>query len=161
MNSEWHEFFLATAGAAAALAGLIIVAMSVNIAKIIAIPSMPSRGAATIGSLVLIVVVSAASLIPDQSDLMLGLETVLFAADAMALYLDAGRKITFLRAEIPLGQSLTKAAFGPVQIAPFLVGGILLTSSNPDGVYWIAAGTILVFIGSVIIAWVLLVEILR
>jgi hypothetical protein len=53
MLDGWSEFFVATAGAAAALAGLIIVAMSVNIQTILNIPSMTSRAAATIASLIL------------------------------------------------------------------------------------------------------------
>ena len=40
MPEGWSDFFVATAGAAGALAGLIIVAMTVNITTIIGIPSM-------------------------------------------------------------------------------------------------------------------------
>jgi len=48
-----------------------------------------------------------------------------------------------------------------VQVAPFLVGGALLAGSNPSGLGRIAAGSLSVFVGSVLNAWVLLVEILR
>ena len=67
MPEGWSEFFLATAGAAAALAGLIIVAMTTNIRTVLSIPAMPSRAGATIASLVLIVVCTAAGLIPGQA----------------------------------------------------------------------------------------------
>jgi hypothetical protein len=46
MLEGWGEFFVATAGAAAVLAGLIGVAMSVNIKTILNIPRMASRAAA-------------------------------------------------------------------------------------------------------------------
>ena len=38
---------------------------------------------------------------------------------------------------------------------------MLLLTGAEEGVYWIAAGVLAVFIGSVANAWVLLVEILR
>ncbi|PPG40457.1 hypothetical protein [Pseudoclavibacter sp. RFBA6] len=50
----WGSFFVATVGAGAALAGLIMVPMSVNVATIIKITTMPSRAGATIASLLLI-----------------------------------------------------------------------------------------------------------
>src|ERR1700712_601264 len=85
----WHDLFIASAGAAAALAGLIIVAMSVNIKEIIAIPSMPSRAGTSIANLVLIVVVSVGGLIPVQAAWMLGLESLVFALIALAFAVDA------------------------------------------------------------------------
>ena len=59
-------FFTATAGAGPALAGLIIVAISVNIKTILGISGMTARAATTIVGLALIVVVSRAALIPFQ-----------------------------------------------------------------------------------------------
>jgi hypothetical protein len=47
------------------------------------------------------------------------------------------------------------------QILPFLVGSILLLASAEAGLHWNAAGIVVVFIGSVVSAWILLVEILR
>lgn len=63
---EWHDFFVAMAGAGAALAGLIIVTMSVTIKEILAATTLPSRAAATIAALVLVVIVSGMILIPGQ-----------------------------------------------------------------------------------------------
>jgi hypothetical protein len=44
---------------------------------------------------------------------------------------------------------------------PFIVGGALLLSGSPAGVYWAAAGVVATFACSVFNAWVFLVEILR
>lgn len=158
---EWHELFVATAGAAAALAGLIIVAMSVNIETIIKMATMPSRAGATIGSLVLVVVVSVAGLIPEQSDLALGVETLIFASMALALYVDSGIRGIRLRGEASLSGAVVKGTIGVVQILPFVVGAVILCTGGDDGMYWIAGGIVAVLIGSVLNAWVLLVEILR
>ena len=48
-----------------------------------------------------------------------------------------------------------------VQVLPFGIGAALLLTGAEQGIYWVAAGVLLVFIGSVANAWVLLVEILR
>lgn len=157
----WSDFFVATAGAAGALVGLIIVAMTVNIKTIIEIPSMTSRAAATIGSLVLIVVGGAAALIPDQGPRMLGGEIMLFAAVALGLAADASVRM-IRAAEAPyIGASWAKSVLAIAQVLPVAVGSVILLTGSFTGLYWIAAGVLVIFIGSVATTWVVLVEILR
>jgi hypothetical protein len=158
---RWSDFFVATAGAAAALAGLIIVAMTVNIKTILDIPSMTSRAAATIASLILIVVSASAALIPGQSPSILGVEILLFALGSMALVIDSAIKM--LRAAARQYRALTviKIVVAVLQVLPFGIGAALLLTGADQGIYWVAAGMIMVFMGSVANAWVLLVEILR
>ena len=161
MPEGWSDFFVATAGAAGALSGLIIVAMTVNITTIIGIPSMTSRAAATIASLVLIVVSAAAGLIPGQGPRLLGGEVLVFAAVAMALTIDSAVRMVRAIDRQYLTVTWVKIVVALVQILPFLVGAAILLTGSYSGLNWIAAGVLLVFVGSVTNAWVLLVEILR
>jgi hypothetical protein len=64
---SWSELFVATAGAVAALTGLLFVAVSVNIERILKLPGLPERGALTLLLLLSAVVVSVIALIPGQS----------------------------------------------------------------------------------------------
>lgn len=88
--AEWTDLFVACAGAGSALAGLIIVAMSVNIQKILNIPSMTSRAATTVAGLVLIVIVSCAGLVPEQPAQAFGLDVVLASACTVILAMRSG-----------------------------------------------------------------------
>ncbi|MCU1404379.1 MAG: hypothetical protein JWQ43_682 [Glaciihabitans sp.] len=176
-RDDWSDFFVMTGGAAAALAGLIIVAMSVNVAVIISIPAMTSRAAATIATLLLIVVSAGAVLIPGQDLRWLGAEILIGTLAATALEVDSSLRMLRAVNSSPslrgsstgtpsgVGDSgrrpLPKVVLAGIQVLPFLLGAIMLLGSDPHGLYWIAGGTLLVFIGSVANAWVLLVEILR
>lgn len=72
MMNGWANFFIAAAGASASLAGLIFVALSVNIDRILKVSHLPARAGATIGNLILILICSVAVLIP-QPVLALGI----------------------------------------------------------------------------------------
>ena len=69
----WVNFFSTAASASAALAGLVFVAISVNIQSVLKYPHLVARAGATIGALILILVASMAALAP-QSERVLGVE---------------------------------------------------------------------------------------
>jgi modulator of FtsH protease len=161
-SEGWRDFFTTAAGAAAALAGLIFVSLSVNIAQILKWEHLPDRAAATLASLMLILAVSLTTLIP-QPVLALGLETLVFGLAVWQLQVRAG--LAALRSGQAHGrprlESMGELITGQVQTLPFLVGGGMLAAGAEGAVYWLAAGTLLIFVLSVVNAWVLLVEILR
>jgi hypothetical protein len=159
---DWTNFFIAASGAAAALAGLVIVAMSVNIKQILAYSHLPSRAAAAIATLILILVSCMAGLVP-QTMAALGLELLLFGIGGWILQSWSTRKSLLASAEYQhrWQESIFEIVTGQIQILPFFVAGILLMMHNSRGLYWMAGGVVAIFIFSVFNAWVLLVEILR
>jgi len=161
-TQDWTNFFIAAAGAAGALAGLVIVALSVNIKEILAYPHLPPRAAAAIATLILILVSCMAGLIP-QSMAAFGLEVLLFGIGGWIIQSWSTRKSLLADAEYkrPWQESIFEIVTGQIQIVPFFVAGILLMMHNPHGLFWMVGGVIAIFILSVFNAWVLLVEILR
>ena len=158
--ADWHELFLAAAGAAAGLAGLIMVALSVNIEMIVKYPSMASRAGASIAGLMLVVIVTIAGLVPDLTDAWLGAITIGFTLVALGFAIDSVVRI----AREPGGkasQTVAKTALTLAPLLSFLVGGVVLLTGVDGGLNFVAAGILLVFVGSVTNAWVLLVEIRR
>jgi modulator of FtsH protease len=162
VNPAWTSFFEAAAGAAAALAGLIFVALSVNIARILEFSQLPARAAAAMGALMQILTSSLAALAP-QPTTWLGAETLALTALAWLLQLDSARqsRAATRKHDRPAHEFVVEMIMSQAQMVPYAVGGALLALGLSGGVGWLAAGAVLVFMLAVINAWVLLVEILR
>ena len=162
LAEEWKDFFVTAAGASATLVGLVIVAISVNLRRIIEQPQLPSRGGATVAALVLILVTSMAELIP-QSGAALAIEISVFGLLVWLIQLWSARQIVvaYLESRRPLLEAVIGIVIGQIQAVPFIVGGIALFMRLHAGPYWIAWGIVATFILSVVNTWILLVEILR
>jgi hypothetical protein len=159
----WSEFNVAMVGATAALAGLLIVAMSVNIAEIMKSPTLPARAAASIATLVLAIVAGAFGLIPGQSEVAYGIEVVVAAALAAIFQWHAVQVIARAPGASPVrGERFLKSVAGIIPIAAFLVGGVLVAVGQIGaGLVFIGVGSVLAIIAAILMAWVVLVEVLR
>ena len=158
---EWGDLFVATAGASAALAGLVFVAVSINIERILKFPGLPERGLETVLLLLGVLIVSVVGLIPGQGRTALGVELLVVSLT-----------VGLVLARLPTIQSTTSGQEPRVwvlgRLAIRLVGTILLMVGSVSilfaaggGLYWIVAGIVFAVVGAVVNAWVLLVEILR
>ena len=157
----WHDFAVATAGAAAALAGLIIVAISVNLKEIIAGSGLPARAGATVASITAILVGAATMLIPDQPALLLGLQLIAFSAAALGFEVDAVRRMFATTEGASLNSKIGTAVLGVGSIGLVLIGGVMVAFGSEAGLNVVASGFVAIFIEAILNAWVLMVEILR
>lgn len=160
---QWHDFGVATAGAAGALVGLLIVAISVNIREILRSKLLPARAGATIAALSAVLIGALLLLVPGQSRNWLGMELVVVSFVALVFQV---RMVVVLGRDhdpaAPTGSRSLKSAVAVGQLVPVLVGGILVVAGQPSvGLAWVAAGFLAVFVFSITNAWVLMVEILR
>lgn len=161
MLQEWHDLFIATAGAAAALTGLIFVGVSINLNHILALPVLPDRALLTLSFLTSILILSLILLIPNQSFTQAGYELV---AGGCLIWLIATRKdITIYKNTNDKFKHLYlfNFVFNQFAILPYIVAGILLINNCLAGLYLILLGFIISFIKSIIDSWVLLIEINR
>jgi hypothetical protein len=160
-GAAWANFFVAEVGAAAALSGLVIVAISINLQRILSFPQLPGRAAEMLIMLVGALLGCSFALIPGQSMALLGGEIagagVLMTATPVALQ---ARQIALIKTQ-PLTWWLWRFLIALAAGAPVLVGGALLVAGLSGGLYWLAAGVLATLAATVWNAWVLLVEILR
>lgn len=157
----WTDFNVAMVGATAALAGLLIVAMSVNISAIVASPALPARAAAAIGTLTLAIVVGAIGLAPVQPARVHGLEVLAALVVVLALEVHAVRLVAAESGRTP-SERTAKIVSGVLPLVPFAIGAALLLLDAPAaGLAWLAAGCVLAIVGGILFSWVALVEVLR
>jgi hypothetical protein len=163
---EWHDFFLAAAGAAAVLAGLVFVGVSINLDTIMSNPTYGLTGRA-LEALVLLVAVLIATillLVPDQRMVLAGAELLAVGV------VDWAAVVTIQVLVLRNWRSLEPAFrwhFVPrvvlCQLAtlPIVAAGIGVMGWELGGLYWLVVGVVLSFLVAVGDAWVLLVEIHR
>jgi hypothetical protein len=157
---EWTDFFVASAGASAALAGLVFVAVSINVDRILQFKGLPERAMATVLLLLCVVLVSLIGLIPGQDRVALAAELLVVGLVFMTATLwltSPGRADHEASARHVMSHWLLIA----VGTIPFVIGALGLFAEAGGGLYWVAAGVGLSMAGAVLNAWVLLVEILR
>jgi hypothetical protein len=158
--SEWTDLFVAGAGASAALTGLVFVAVSINVDRILRFQGLPERALATVMLLLSVVLVSLIGLIPGQSRPALAGELlgvgVVFAVLIVGLTSRSMASRDGQRAHAFAHWLLV--GLGTV---PVVLGAASLFAEAGGGLYWVAAGIALATTGAVANAWVLLVEILR
>ncbi len=157
----WAAPFAAIAGASAALTGLLFVALSINLEKVLKVPGLTGRAVEVLLLLGAVLSLLILLLMPGQGATSAAIE-ILTVAVATIVWLG------FIHSRAPwrkLGLSrqnfflrVTGDHFGPFLL---LVGGISLWTQTGGGLYWVVPALIAAMVAAIVGAWVMLVEILR
>lgn len=156
----WGDFAVAAAGASAALAGLLFVAISINLRTIVDSPRIPGRAAHALILLATPIFLSLAVLIP-QGPVALGVELLVVAAvvgPTLGWLSTPGHRPP----HTPLVAWVVAVALPAalVSVSTLLAGlGVLTTSLG--GLAWLPVAVAAGLLGGLFNAWVLLVEIMR
>jgi hypothetical protein len=156
----WHDFFVAQAGAGAALAGLLFVALSINIESIIKSPWLPPRAAVTIVLLVGSVIEALLGLWPHQPSLATGLEELVTSLIVFGFTVRLTVAASRAPKEYASGTFLS-ALMVQLAAVPALAGAIALSFGFEAGLFPLAFSMLVAIIVAFLNSWVLLVEILR
>jgi hypothetical protein len=159
--AAWTTFFSAEVGASATLAGLIFVAVSINLARIVAERVLVARAAKALFTFAGVLIAATLSLIPAQPASWLGAELI---AAGVPLWIAISRsqwKTSHKNPYVTLRQKIALGLLAQSSAVPFVAGGVSLVLGRGGGLFWLAAGTSLAIVAGLIDAWVLLIEIHR
>jgi len=159
--AAWEPFFTAIIAAAAGLTGLLFVAVSINLDKILkGAGFLPARAAETLATLLLVVVSSALALVP-QSTRLLGLEILIVVVPMLVITVRSQLAYRRRSRDDPLLWTVSRMAGTAAATVPCTVAGFSLALHAGGGFYWLAPTALLGTVGAVYNAWVLMVEIVR
>ncbi len=146
---QWTDFFIAEVGATAPLAGLIIVAISINVQQILSIGRLPGRAREALTLLFGSLLICSLALIPGQSVRLLGDEVL--ALQFVVLLNSIISQIRSIGIKPQRISWFVGRAFAVlITCVPIVFGGFLLASGKPDGLYWIAPGVLVAIVVSLI-----------
>jgi hypothetical protein len=168
--AQWHDLFEAMASASAALAGLIFVAVSVNLRQILPGHALVSLAARSLAVLIALVVMCTFGLAPGQNHVALGTEILV-----LGVVLFIGVMATTYRTmkSGPPGQDedgghevrtiwqIEHLSLAAISTVPMVIAGVSTLAAVGGGLYWALAEIVCGLVASVLYAWVLLIEILR
>jgi hypothetical protein len=158
---EWAEFGVAVAGAAAVLAGLVLVSVSINLEKVLEIHGLPGRAGESIVMFAGVLILSICLLIPGQSRTALGVELVVGGALLMTLLVLIALPGLNRPTRQPLSWRITRIVLALAASVPVILAGVSMLAEAGGGLYWLAAAFMLALAAGIANAWVLLVEVVR
>jgi hypothetical protein len=153
---QWRDFFQTVGTGAAALTGLIFVAMSLNVAAITANTVHRYRAGGTLIGLASVFILSALALMGGQHHQAIGLEILLVSGVSAILFLWGYIRTRVLRGEelsVSLSRTMGTGACYMLQI----VGGAVLIANHISGLYIASVGIVASFYFMISGAWLLLV----
>ncbi len=159
--ADWEPFFSAIMTAAAALTGLLFVAVSINLDRILkGNKFLPARAAETLATLLLVVASSALTLVP-QSTRLVGVEILIIVVPMLVITVRDQLRQRRRNRDDPVLWTISRMVSTALATVPCAIAGVSLAAEWGGGLYWLALTALLGIIGAVYNAWVLLVEIVR
>jgi hypothetical protein len=160
MIGKWHDLFMVTAGVSGTLLGLIFVALSISIVKIMSVHNLPKIALQPINLLLVILIISIFMLVPEQHISSVGIE-VLAAGILIWLYTTTSDISIYkgIRKADKKKDFIANLIFSQLTTLPTIISGIAILSIGEAGVYWLIPSIIFSFVKVILSAWALLIEI--
>jgi hypothetical protein len=153
---QWHDFFVMVGGGAAALAGLVFVAMSINLTIIAQDPTHKNRAVATLTGFSAVFMVCAFALIGNQNYQSIGVEWLVVSLVPTITYIRVYIKAR-KRGKSTVGLSIVRFIEGTTCYIAQIIGCVLLISGHVAGLYVASVAMVLSFAFFISGAWLLII----
>jgi hypothetical protein len=155
MLDQWNNFFVMVGGGAAALAGLIFVAMSINPAVIIGNVTHKNRAINMLTGFSAVFMACGFELMGNQNLVALGFEWLVLWLIATAIFIRG--YVTAIRSGMSsIGLTAPRLAGGTLCYVGEVIGAIFLMLGHSAGLYIAAVATIVLFGFLISGAWLLI-----
>lgn len=155
--AAWGDFANTVGGAAAALAGLLFVGLSLNLSEVLAYPGVSTRAGMTIGMTVALMLVAVVLAAPGQ-----GVRVVAAELAVIGLVVIVGVMATVRRPpDHGVRRMLYQFVLPLVPMGLLVVGATSLWVQAGGGLYWVLAAVVTGLAAATANSWVLVVEIRR
>jgi hypothetical protein len=161
MTRSWTPFFAAQVGASAALAGLVFVALSINLSRIMEHAELVDRAGEAVVLLAQPVVSGLAILAPYRSIRTTGWLVLPIVIGTWLLVTRLAVRAQRGTFDLPRWQPIVRITLAEIALLPAVIGAVLLVSGSSAGFGLVALGAVVCIGVGILDAWVLLVEILR
>jgi hypothetical protein len=135
----WSTFFSAQAGASAALTGLIFVAVSINLPKIVVLRSLVARAAKALFALMGVLLASTLGMTPGQPVKALGWELAALGAMVWIATTGSQHAASHRNPYVNRWQRIFQHLLTQFAAIPFAVAGVSLVFGAGGGLYWLVA----------------------
>jgi hypothetical protein len=152
---QWQNFFVMVGGGAAALAGLVFIAMSINLSIITRDATHKSRAIATLTGFTAVFMICALALMGNQNYRSIGVEWLVVSLVPTITYIRVYIRATRI-GRSSVGLSLRRFIAGTTCYIAQIIGSILLLSGHVSGLYVASVAMVLSFAFFISGAWLLI-----
>jgi hypothetical protein len=152
---QWSNFFVMVGGGAAALAGLVFIAMSINLSIITRDATHKNRAIATLTGFTAVFMICALALMGNQSYQWIGVEWLVLTLVPMITYIRVYFRATKI-GRSSVGLSIRRFIMGTSCYAAQVIGAVLLISGYVTGLFLASAAMVLSFAFFISAAWLLI-----
>jgi hypothetical protein len=159
--ADWTGFASTVAAVTATLAGLLFVAVSINLRQILEFPNLPGRAGQTLITFATALILALFVLVPGQGRTALGWEFIIAALIIVGVQLLIDHRAGRSEHETRYTWLLTRIFPAVTGCGLAVIAGISLLAGAGGGLYWLVPAVLIFIVSGLGNAWVLLIEILR
>ncbi|MFZ0684369.1 MAG: hypothetical protein WAM89_02400 [Terriglobales bacterium] len=152
---QWSNFFVMVGGGAAALAGLVFIAMSINLPIITRDATHKNRAIATLTGFTAVFMICGFALIGNQTCQWIGVEWLVVTLVPTITYIRVYVQATKI-GRSSVGLSTGRFVVGTSCYAAQIIGSVLLIAGHVLGLYLASVAMVLSFAFFISAAWLLI-----